>query len=89
MKDDAKGVIGSALTWALSIGQVNEIFSLVQIILASIVSVVTLAYIIFKWYKRVTSEDSDGGSKITKDEISELGKEIAKYKEEKDNGDKD
>ncbi len=89
MKDDAKGVIGSALTWALSINQINEVFSLIQIILATIVSAVTLAFIIYKWYKRATSEDSDGGSKITKDEIENLGEEIEKYKEEQTNGNKD
>ena len=88
MKDDAKGVIGSALTWALSINQINEVFSLIQIILATIVSGVTLAFIIYKWYKRATSEDSDGGSKVTLDEITELGKEIKEYKEENQNGNK-
>lgn len=89
MKDDAKGVIGSALTWALSINQINEVFSLIQIILATIVSAVTLAFIIYKWYKRATSADSDGGSKITKDEIEELGKKIKNYKEENQNGNSD
>lgn len=89
MKDELKGVIGSGITWLTTISQTNEIFELVQIILATIVSAVTLAYIIYKWYKRATDKNSDGGSKITKDEIKDLGKEIAKFKEEQENGNKD
>jgi len=89
MKDSAKGLTGTALTWLLTIEQTNEIFELVQIILATIVSAVTLAYIIYKWYKRATDKNSDGGNKITKDEIEDLGKEITKFKEEQENGNKD
>ena len=67
MKDSAKATIGSCLTWVTTIAQTNEIFQLIQIILASIVSVITIAFIIYKWWKSATAD-----GKITKEEIDDL-----------------
>lgn len=75
-KDEATGIIGSSVSWILTISQANQIFELVQVILSSIVSLITIGYIAYKWYKRVTSENSDGGKKITINEIKELKDEV-------------
>lgn len=71
MKDSAKAIGGSCLTWVTTIAQTNEIFQLIQIILASIVSVVTIAFIIYKWWKSATAD-----GKITKEEIDDLFNKI-------------
>ena len=77
MKDEAIGGTGSILSWVLTITQTNEIFALIQIIASTIVSIITIGYIIlYKWYKKA-SEDG----KITKDEVEELGNELKKYKD--------
>lgn len=71
MNDNAKAIGGSCLTWVTTIAQTNEIFQLIQIILASIVSVLTIAFIVYKWWK---SAKADG--KITNDEIEDLFNQI-------------
>lgn len=76
MKDEAIGGTGSILSWVLAITQTNEIFALIQIIASTIVSIITIGYILYKWYKKA-SEDG----KITKDEVEELGNELKKYKD--------
>lgn len=76
MKDEAIGGTGSILSWVLTITQTNEIFALIQIIASTIVSIITIGYILYKWYKKA-SEDG----KITKDEVEELGNELKKYKD--------
>lgn len=76
MKDEAIGGTGSILSWVLTITQTNEIFALIQIIASTIVSIITIGYILYKWYKKA-SEDG----KITKDEVEELGNELKNYKD--------
>ena len=76
MKDEAIGSTGSLLSWVLTFTQTNEIFALIQIIASTIVSIVTLGYILYKWYKKATED-----GKITKEEVEELGEEIKNYKE--------
>lgn len=76
MKDEAIGGTGSILSWVLTITQTNEIFALIQIIASTIVSIITIGYILYKWYKKATED-----GKITKDEVEELGNEIKKYKD--------
>lgn len=74
MKDEATGVVGSSISWVLTITQANEIFELIQIIFSCLVSFITIIYIIYKWYKRA-SEDG----KITAEEIDELKKEVDEH----------
>ena len=76
MKDEAIGGTGSILSWVLTITQTNEIFALIQIIASTIVSIITIGYILYKWYKKATED-----GKITKDEVEELGNELKKYKD--------
>lgn len=66
------GYFGSTLTAALAAVQTNEVFQIIEVILASISFALSIAYTIWKWHKRAKSEDSDGGSKITKKEADEL-----------------
>ena len=66
------GYIGSTLTATLAAVQTNEVFQIIEVILASISFALSIAYTIWKWHKRAKSEDSDGGSKITKKETDEL-----------------
>lgn len=83
MKDEAIGGTGSLLSWVLTFTQTNEVFALIQIIASTIVSVVTLFYILWKWYKKATED-----GKITADEVEELGEELKEFneKENKKNG---
>lgn len=71
MKDDVIAGSGSALSWILTVTQTNEIFALIQIIASTIVSIVTLAYILWKWYKKA-KEDGE----ITPDEVEDLAEEL-------------
>jgi len=66
------GYLGSTLTAALAAVQTNEVFQIIEVILACISFALSIAYTIYKWYKRAKSEDSDGGSKVTKEEVDEL-----------------
>lgn len=76
MKDEATGIVGSSISWLLTVSQANQVFELIQIILSSIVSLITICYIVYKWYKKATKEDSDGGKDITLKEIEELKEEV-------------
>ena len=71
MKDDVIAGGGSALSWILTVTQTNEIFALIQIIASTIVSIVTLAYILWIWYKKA-KEDGE----ITPDEVVDLAEEL-------------
>ena len=79
MKDEAIGSTGSLLSWGLTFTQTNEIFALIQIIASTIVSIVTLGYILYKWYKKAKED-----GKITKEEVEELGEELKNFKEKGD-----
>lgn len=74
MKEETTGVVGSSISWILTISQANEIFEIIQIIFSILVSAVTMAYIIFKWYKKAKAD-----GKITKEELEELGKEVEEH----------
>lgn len=77
MKENA-GYFGSAITAILAIAQTNEMFQLFEIILACISFAVTIAYTIWRWKKKSTDEKSDGGKKITSDEVGELIEDLKK-----------
>lgn len=71
MKEDIIGSSGSTGMWILTAIQTNETWQLVQIILSCVVSAVTIAYILWKWWKKAKAD-----GKITAEEIEELEKEI-------------
>ena len=84
MVDSATGVgiTGTSIEAVLAATQTNEILQAVQIVLAIISFLVTIIYTVWKWYKNATREDSDGGKKITKDEVSDLIKDVKEIKKE-------
>lgn len=86
--DEIIGFVGTGVSTALTISQANETFQTVQIVLSCICFVVTIAYTVYKWYKKATSKESPGGEKVTKEEINELFNNLAdnlKKEEEKEN----
>ena len=86
--DEIVGFVGTGVSTTLTILQANETFQTVQIVLSCICFVVTIAYTIWKWYKKATSKDSPGGEKVTKEEIDDLFNNLAdnlKKEEEKEN----
>lgn len=66
------GYLGSTFTATLAVVQTNEVFQIIEVILACISFALSIAYTIWKWHKRAKSEGSDGGSNITKKEVDEL-----------------
>ena len=72
------GAGGTTLETVLAVSQVNEVMQAIQIGLAIITFLVTICYTIWKWYKRATDEDSDGGKNITKKEVDDLVEDIKK-----------
>ena len=78
------GLSGTAFEAVLAVTQVNEIFQMVQIILAIISFVVTISYTVWRWHKKATREDSDGGKEITPKEVGELFDEIKKQSQDKE-----
>lgn len=74
MKEEGTGVVGSSISWILTVTQVNEVFEIVQIVFSILVSLVTILYIIWKWYKRAKAD-----GKITAEEIEDLKKEVDEH----------
>lgn len=71
MKSESGGIVGAAgsvINWVLAGVQVDEILRYVNIALATITSIVTLAFLIWRWWKAASAD-----GKIDKDEIEELG----------------
>lgn len=84
--DEVIGFAGSGLSTILTITQTNEVFQLIQLICSILSFLVTMAYVIWKWYKKATSKDSPGGEKITAQEVEELFSNLKEnIKEEKEN----
>lgn len=79
MKEEATGVVGSSISWILTVSQANEIFEIIQIIFSILVSLITIAYIIWKWYKKAKKD-----GKITADEVEELVDEVGKELDKND-----
>lgn len=66
-KDIIVGYSSSGATAILSIAQTNEVFQLIQLIVSIFVSLLTTAYIVYKWYKNAKED-----GKITIDEVNDL-----------------
>jgi len=88
-KTEVVGYSGTTIEAVLAVTQTNEILQAVQLILSIIVLLVTVGYTLWKWYRKATDEDSDGGKKITKNEVDDLMEDINNIKEEKKNGNSD
>lgn len=88
-KTEVVGYSGTTIEAVLAVTQTNEILQAVQLILSIIVLLVTVSYTLWKWYKKATDEDSDGGKKITKNEVDDLMEDINNIKGEKKNGNRD
>ena len=70
-KDTIFGWVGTGITSILAATQTREVFQIIELIVAILVGLVTLAYTIYKWYKRATAD-----GKITEEEVDELVEEV-------------
>ena len=78
-KDEIIALTGNTISWTLTATQTKEVFEIVQIIASVIVSILTIAYILWKWYKKAKED-----GKITADEVADLVDNIKdEFKEEK------
>lgn len=75
--DEIVGYIGSVFGGVMTVTQTNEIFQIIQAILTIVGLLITIAYTIWKWYKKASKD-----GKITVDEVDELFDELNKVKEE-------
>lgn len=75
-KDSIAGFSICGFETVLTVTQTNEVFQTASIILTCISTSLVIAYTIWKWWKNATKEDSDGGKKITPDEVDELFDDI-------------
>lgn len=71
MKDEIVCLSGNTISWVLTASQTKEVFEIVQIIVATIVSLLTAAYIVWKWYKKAKED-----GKITADEVVDLVNQV-------------
>jgi hypothetical protein len=65
--DEIVGFAGSSVSTVLTITQTNEVFQTVQLIFSILAFVVTIAYTVWKWYKKAKQD-----GKITPEEVEEL-----------------
>lgn len=79
MKDDLIAAGGNAIAWTLTIADFKDITATISYIAAIITSILTALYIVYKWYKKATSEDSKGGKSITFEEIKDLKEEVEEH----------
>lgn len=50
--DEIVGFTGSGISTVLTITQTNEVFQTVQLIFSILAFLVTIAYTVWKWYKK-------------------------------------
>lgn len=65
--EEIVGFTGSGISTVLTITQTNEVFQTVQFILSILAFLVTIAFTIWKWYKKAKKD-----GKITPEEVEEL-----------------
>ena len=64
---DLLSVIGNGIMYILTIAQTKEIFQIIELVLAILISIVILIGKIIDWYHKAKED-----GKITKEEIKEL-----------------
>ncbi len=87
MKEEIVALSGNVVNWTLTINQTKEMFEIIQVIAAIIVSILTALYIIWKWYKNAKNPNSDGGANITAKEAKELFEDLKEIGGKKDDQD--
>lgn len=65
-------VIGNSLTYILTALQTNEIFQIIELVLSIIISLLIIVSKIRNWW-----EEANQDGKITKEEIQQIGNDIA------------
>lgn len=65
--DEIVGFTGSGISTILTVTQTNEVFQTVQLIFSILAFLVTIAYTVWKWYKKAKQD-----GKITPQEVEEL-----------------
>jgi len=85
MVNDVVKVSGATgLSWILTLVQSNQTFQLVSVISSIVLTIVNIAYVVFRWYKKAKEDD-----KITEQEVEELFDELFdKYVERSDHDEK-
>ena len=71
MKDNGIGVAGTVVSNASGIilkAQTIDLMSILVMLIGIISGGISIGYNIYKWYKRVTHENSEGGRLITRKE---------------------
>lgn len=71
MNDELFLTTGTTTCFVGAVTQTNETMQIINTIITCVVGAITIAYTIYKWYKRAKSDN-----KITKDEIEELIDEV-------------
>lgn len=61
----------------MSITQTEHVFQIIQLVLSILATLITTAYVIWKWYKRAHADGT-----ITKDEVDEVFDIISDAKDE-------
>ena len=59
-------IVGNGLLYVLTVAQSNETFQIIELVVSIVVSIVILAYRLWKWWKEAKKD-----GKITKEEIEE------------------
>lgn len=90
MNKDGLGYITNGIAIVFSALQQNELFSIISWVLTILATLVTIAYTLWKWWRRakadgkITDEEIEEGLEITKEGLDNLTK-----KGTKDDGKKD
>lgn len=71
MHEEVVMATGVATCLTGSVSQTNETMQIINLVITCVVGVVTLAYTIYKWYKKAKSD-----GKITKEEVNELIEDV-------------
>ena len=85
--------IFNGMTYILVVLQTNATFQLVELIISIVVSVVLLAYRIWKWWKeakkdgKITKEEIEDGIGIIVDGVDEIQDKLKEKEEENDGSD--
>lgn len=95
MKDNKVGVAGTVVSNASGIvlmAQAIDLMSVMVMFIGIVSGIISIIYNVVMWYKKATSENGDGGSKVTIDEVKEgiekIDKIVKEIVEENKNGNK-